>query len=371
MLAKKWKHCLIRTCISLIPIIAWQGYISHVTSGEEYKHPAYEYQRAAYQFSNVSYFQNILLVDPFAPELGHVSTGGMAKRVAINLLAMPMSIGEATSANRGFWTWLFNGIQRRIGVVKLPQAIVGIIVAILGLLVMTGCAVMLIGQGRIVSLYIGASVLLISLTPWSVQFMRYLAPITPFLALALVKLLAMGRDYSRQHLSKKWQPAGTIILVLIVSMVLGVELFATERSYRVRRTETYEGPGRKSGHSLFFYDEWGWPAFHIALGWLKNRVTPETVIATAASHVAYLKTGAKAILPPLEIDPDEVQRLLDSVPVDYVIVEDLKFYDFARRYALPAIERYPERWKLVYALPGSEMQIFQRVRSPNENNPAL
>ncbi len=201
---------------------------------------------------------------------------------------------------------------------------------------------------------------LISLTPWPQIFPRYLAPVTPFLALALVQLLALGRVYSLRYLSKGWRPAGTILLVMIVSIVLGVQLFVTVRNYWVLRSETYEGPERKSGHRVFFYHG-GWPAFDIALGWLKDQANAETIIATPAPHVVHLKTGSRAILPPLGTDPDETERLLDSVPVDYVIVEDPKFYDLARRYTLPAIERYPERWKLVYTVPGSEMRIFQRV----------
>src|SRR5262249_40967824 len=41
LVRKRWRQAALRTAISLIPVIAWQAYVSRVTSSEEYRHPAY------------------------------------------------------------------------------------------------------------------------------------------------------------------------------------------------------------------------------------------------------------------------------------------------------------------------------------------
>jgi hypothetical protein len=68
-----------------------------------------------------------------------------------------------------------------------------------------------------------------------------------------------------------------------------------------------------------------------------------------------------------------VRRLLEAVPVSYVIVDKLEFLDLSRRYALPAVNGDPIGWHLVYSilLPHSPpwikpadlngTQIYQRI----------
>ena len=66
---------------------------------EEYRNPAYAYQRAAYLFYNVSYPRNIALRDPFTPEKGHVQ---WLRRIARNLTDVPVSVGETLTIPRGY-----------------------------------------------------------------------------------------------------------------------------------------------------------------------------------------------------------------------------------------------------------------------------
>jgi hypothetical protein len=58
-LKKQFRRALLRLTLSLLPIISWQSYIHRVQSSDEYKFPAYKYQRADYLFYNVSYTKNI------------------------------------------------------------------------------------------------------------------------------------------------------------------------------------------------------------------------------------------------------------------------------------------------------------------------
>ena len=61
------RQLIARGVVSLIPLLGWQLYIGRVQASPEYAHPAYAYQRAPYQYYNVSYLENLRYVDPFAP----------------------------------------------------------------------------------------------------------------------------------------------------------------------------------------------------------------------------------------------------------------------------------------------------------------
>jgi hypothetical protein len=101
--------------------------------------------------------------------------------------------------------------------------------------------------------------------------------------------------------------------------------------------------------------------FDAALVWLKGQARPGDVVATSAPERAYLKTGLKAVMAPMEADLDKALRLLDSVPVRYVIVDELEFVDVIRRYTEPALRRHPGQWQEVYRVPGANTRIYRRV----------
>ncbi len=103
-----------RAALALLPIVAWQSYVFSVTRSKEYRQPAYAYQRAAYQYYNVSYAENILLIDSFRPELGRAGAGALAWRLATNAMGVVPVLGEMTSTKTGYWEQLLNRVQHRL-----------------------------------------------------------------------------------------------------------------------------------------------------------------------------------------------------------------------------------------------------------------
>ena len=65
--------------------------------------------------------------------------------------------------------------------------------------------------------------------------------------------------------------------------------------------------------------------------------------------------GCARHLPPMEADPARARRLLETVPVSYVIVDKLDFVDVSRRYARPAVEGDPAHWQVVHAIDGTKI----------------
>jgi hypothetical protein len=362
LLKKDWKQAALRMAVVLIPVIGWQAYISRVTAGETYRHPAYAYQRASYQYYNVTYLENILPIDPFRPELGRVSLEDMARRAGENLALLPPSLGEAVSGVRGYWQWLWVGGQRLIGVALPAPWLVMLPSTLLGCLTVAGVFLMVVRRQWLMPLYLASFVGLLCLSPWPAQVNRYLTPLTPFLVLALIQLLGWFRSYSRQHGRGKWRATGSVAYGVVLLLVFGIEALAIRDAYYLnpRKTRGLEGASVARENRLFFYDQ-AWADFETALAWLKERARPDEVVASTAAALAFLHTGLPAVMPPMEIDPDKAQQLLDSVPVTYMIVDELTFLDVSRRYGDPVVRSHPNLWQLVYTVPGSKTRIYRRT----------
>ena len=67
---RRFLEAAIRAGVAALPVLAWQAHVWQVTRSHEYHRPAYAYQRAPYYYSNVTYGENSMLVDPFRPEAG-------------------------------------------------------------------------------------------------------------------------------------------------------------------------------------------------------------------------------------------------------------------------------------------------------------
>jgi hypothetical protein len=355
LLRKKCRRAALQMAVALIPIIAWQAYTHQVASSPGYRHPAYPYQRAPYQNYNIGYVENILLVDTFQPELGRLGPAGLCQRLFGNLtIIVPAGLGEGITAGKPFWTWLL----RHVALPSWPALLPG---SFVGALVIWGVGVWLFRRQWFFPLYIAASVVLMCLTPWPGQFNRYLTPLTPWLALALVQGLVVFRQYFESRWSMAGQWWGRTTVVLVLGLVLGTEMIPTVHAFKHRHEKgaVYAEPGSPP-QRLFFYDK-EWRAFDAALAWLREQNRRDAVLTCAAPHWAYLKTGLKGVMPPLEVDTDQAQSLADSVPITYVIVDELDFLDVARRYAAPMIQSHSHLWRLVYTVPESKTSVYQRV----------
>ena len=58
----------------------------------------------------------------------------------------------------------------------------------------------------------------------------------------------------------------------------------------------------------------------------------------------------------------QAQRLLDSVPVKYLVVDTLKYPGISQRYAAPLVAQHPEWWQRVYVSPGGQAAVYERIR---------
>ncbi|HKV10775.1 MAG TPA: hypothetical protein VJ725_21720 [Thermoanaerobaculia bacterium] len=337
-----------RAAIALAAVLSWQAYLAGVTASDEYKNPVYAYQRAAYQFHNVGYLTNLALVDPFKPEAGRISARQLAGRFFGSLVPIPLHLGEAVSSTEGFWVWVLSKVSARAGLPAVPRWAIAAVLIGLGALTAAG-AVQLARSGEIlIPLYLLASVLLICLTSWPGHTPRYLGPLTPFLAICLARAL---------FAFKRRAPAA-LVFAAVLAVQAGTAYLVFSRSHEPVAYRDLRGVEQR--YRLFYYNR-DWRQFDRALDWLRDRAAPGDVVATSTPEWVYLRTGRKAVFPPFEADPARALGLLDSVPVRYLIADHFEFLDVIGRYALPAVERFPGGWTLIYASPDDQIRIYQRV----------
>jgi len=365
LLKGRWRQAAVRTGIVLLPIVAWQSYIGRVKSGEEYRHRAYVYQRAPYNFNNVTYIENIMLVDPFAPELGVLTPGAFAARITSNSAIAPEQLGRLVPGGRQLRQSL-SIVFRRLGLRdSMLDKVVDLFVGLEGLVLLGGIGLFLSRREWLIPLYIGASLALTCILPWSEGFQRYLTPLQPYLFLSLIGLLSGFAGLTHRSWRGSWRLVGPAVLILVSTIILLKEIRADAWGLWVTRTPVFQGSGRErvDGYKLLRYSEASYKLDE-ALDWLKGHAGAGEVVATQVPHWAYLKIGMKAIFPPMEIDPAEAQRLLDSVPVDYLLLDQTDILTVTPKYAEPVIRAFPGRWSLIYTAPGSRTSIYRRRQPP-------
>jgi hypothetical protein len=356
-----------RAAVAVIPIIAWQGYVGSVTATAEYRHPAYPYQRSAYQYSNVTYLENIGLVNPFTPEQGRITPRGRLARFATTAAHITPSLGGAVTAQRGFWELTVRAINRQLGREVLPARTALLPMTGLGLVILAGSVVMLRRRHWLLPLCCATSAGLMCLTPWPEQFVRYFTPMVPFLAIMLIAALGAALDMTATNgvtaaRRLPWIGRGLMLTVLLVILV--EDAYVTWWTFRSspRMPVTYhDGAGRPTTAHLLFYDKQA-AALDEALEQIRQRARPGDVMATTMPHWAYLRTGVKAVLPPMETDRGHAQWLLDAVPARFVVLDELAYPRISQRYAAPVVEDNPGLWRRVYETGDRQARVYERVR---------
>jgi hypothetical protein len=366
LLRRRWRDVLLRGAVALVAVGAWTGYTAAVKSGAEYASPAYPYQRADYQYYNVAYAENMRYIDPFRPELGRASRRELMLRMVGNVKTLPWSIGEAVSIHHGWWVAEVRKINLFVPGLRAPEWLADVAVVSLSATVLAGMVLLALGSYPLIVLYLAGSLFLICVTPWPGQFIRYMAPITPFLVLALLYAL---RDLAgRAPRAARWRSPAWAVVVGVVGVILLQQAYTMAKLFTKHHQVAvyHDAAGRSHEQRLFFYFD-SWRAHEQGIEWLARNARSGELVGTSTPHWIYLMTGLPSVMPPFESDPREAQRLIDAVPLTYLVVDSLEFVDVGRRYTMPVIEATPNRWVLVYRGASGAPRIYRR--RPAETSP--
>lgn len=358
---RRWRLAILRALLALVPVVAWQTYVARVRVSDEYSHPAYEYQRAAYQYYNVSYAENMHLVDPFRPELGQLTASAFARRLVTNLPSVVSALGEAISARESSLARVFEKAQHKLlHRLIIPGAVMFLPILILAMLVLWGIVLLGLRGAWLMVCIILISIALVLTTPWPAQFTRYLVPLGGFLSISAVLALSQIRAATRGWARGATNKLARVTIPAVVVLTFAVEGYPSLKLFRSRASAegmSVEPTGSAALH-LFAHDRF-WQSWERAVNWLGVHAPRQAIVATSAPHWLYLRTGLRAVLPPMESDPRRAERLLESIPVSYVIIDQLEFLDTSRRYAHPAVKGGPTRWRLVHSIDGTK--TYERI----------
>jgi hypothetical protein len=353
LIRRRFWQAAIRITISAVPILLWQAHVWRVTRSHDYQHPFYSYQRAPYNYSNVPYGENSKLLDAFRPEFGRISSGTVARRIARNFAAIPLSLGESALVPSEF---RIPGHGR-----KSSYALRACLVAA-GAAAIVGAGLVATGRQWFLSLYFTAMAAVITLTPWQNQFWRYFAPVTP-LTLTFLMFAGFRMRYWLGRRSAKWGRtlAAIITAPAVVAILLLQIIVATYFLHNMRPISYYDYDGRERTLHLLTYES-PWHAIDPAFEWIRRHAAVNAVVATAVPHLAYIRSGHKAVLPPFELNPAMAQELLDQVPVSYLVLDEIIGPLISQHYAAPLVAENPDDWRLVFTAPDQKTRVYERVR---------
>lgn len=354
VIRRRFRQAALRIVISAIPIVIWQAHIWRVAGSEEYRNPVYPYQRAPYYYSNVTYGENSKLADSFRPELGRLRYDNLIRRIASNVAAVPLGLGESALVDSGF------GIPGHWH--KSSYLLKGCVI-IAGVAAVAGCVLVATGPEWFMSLYFALMVGLVTLTPWQSQFWRYFAPVTPITLIFLILVLLGIRRWLNER-SAQWARlrVGTLVVappiigILVIQAVVAIYFLRS-----LRPISYYDASGRERSLRLLTYDS-AWHSTDSAFEWIRRRAPANAILATAVPHFAYLRTGHKAVLPPFEIDPSVASSLLEQVPVNYIVLDRLHDPGISERYAAPVVAQNPRNWRLVFTAPDKKTRVYERAQ---------
>ena len=104
-----------------------------------------------------------------------------------------------------------------------------------------------------------------------------------------------------------------------------------------------------------------WRDLVLAAEWLGEHAAPGEIVATEAAHYVHLHSGKKVVLPPMVDDASEAQRLLDEIPVRYLLVGELESPGFERRYMKPVVAAGENLWRPVFEGQRSDTVLYERI----------
>lgn len=350
-----WRSAMARAVMAALPVLAWQGYVVAVEHSAGYRNPAYPYQRAAYNIYNVAYSHTAPLRDHRHPHTGFATTRERVSRFFTNAALFPVALGGAVSAREEQWDALMDRIKSAQGIGRvIPWRTIPLVLGTLGVLIVFGLFAQVAADERAIpiALVVNAAIVCVMPTSFLYELPRYLAVFTPALTLALMD----GIRFVRSAWPSRAIQIGVGALfgiVVTVQVVVLAELFVSDS----REIAYTDWRGHRFDYRLFTYDE-------IALGqdraiaWLNEHAHPGDIVVSSSPVWIYLRTGLRAVMPPMDSDPATVQHLLDAVPAAYVLVEGPK--SLGSEYVAPVVRRQSGEWNLVLSDPEHEVEMYAR-----------
>jgi hypothetical protein len=350
LLGRRYRAALVRAVIAFAPVLAWQSYVRTVESSASYQHPAYSYQRDASLFYNVSYAANVALRDPFEPDLGKAQPGDLVRRFVSNARALPGNIGQVLISPKNFLAIYVARMNHLMAPLTVPPSWVQAALFLFGCGALCGIGLQFRRHRWVIAIYLALTLAAVCITPWPGQATRYLCPLFPFLMTGLFEALEAARASLRGYRYGKVLGNGAVAIGTSVVLLGSAGSFVIVRQQFLDTTTFETSDGKTENYRLMHYAP-GFASVSNALEWLKNSVPSESIVAISMPQWAYLRTGLRTVMPPFYRDAERAQRAIDSVPVTYLVVDQMTMESQFNERFWNLVRNFPDKWRLVYSAP--------------------
>ncbi|HUT52188.1 MAG TPA: glycosyltransferase family 39 protein [bacterium] len=287
-----------------------------------------------------SYVREFLRQDPENAASPRISAADLLSRAAEN--AGDYSVNLCQS-----FTPFYMSINKR------HQLVIGIIILVI---IIGGFIVALERAGGAPELYTAAYALVI--LAWGFYEPRFLIPLLPMLAYYFVVSLEAMAQKAAAFSGRARYAAAAAAPVIVLALLISNLVYDAERIDYVRALRRSEGAARNAGYKILPMHKR--EARLLGLAERLGRATgPDAVIFSDKGPLVALASGRRTVGGPFAPDPDGFISQLEKSGAGYIIVAD--GFPRVRKYFLPALGKYPGRFKLMFCLPTPEQSCAYKL----------
>lgn len=308
---KRWKELVILAVIVAIFIIPWQIRTSKVGGQAG------------------GYLQPFFAKDPYDPELGNITLTEYFVRVIANFklytfYVIPQILFPVINGGT---------LLNILGFVSLVLFIIGFIVVI---------------KRKTFGLWGLYFIFFIGITfswpqVWSGD--RFLIPIVPF----LIYYFFIGLRNFAQWLRFKSLSLIAVFLMIILALSDSIKKIPNNLSNLI----AYLKGNKYAGYPL------DWQRYFETLNWIKDNTEKDAIVVSRKPEFTYLLGQRKSFLYRYSSDPQKLINDFYEKKANYLLFDSFYWTGTTRKYIGPVLQRYPDKFELVYKSPQPEMYVFK------------
>lgn len=302
IIQKKWKHSLVTILSFMILYLPWL---------------------LRNRSSHNSYASQLSFKNPYQPELGTINLQDILERIMINIHRyITKEIPSAlTHTNEILYVNTSNTQEWIIGITCIAFIFLGLF--------------KLTKHRNLVIIYIFSFFGILMLWPYVWYGTRFLLPLVPF----LVFLFVYGIFHMIKFILKKVNPSNR---KLIQNLTMSFLLISWLSYYGINSIQKLN----KKANSEYVNSYTNYFEF---AKWIKNNSSQNSVTCSRKGSLFYLFSGKYVTRYLNTTNREEQIQHLKNKNIDYVVVEQLG-YSSTSKYLLPAIDRYPQKFKIIKQL---------------------
>jgi len=283
------------------------------------------------------YLSQFLMRDPYNPDAGLLSSAEFIERFFTNLKIYFFSVIPAITLPF-FSSLLPSSFTLFLSLVVTGLILIGIYVLIKNRVGLTEFYLLF---------YLGIALIWPSV--WSDR--RFLIPVIPFLIFPFVLGI---KTILGKMISHFWPILFVPLLSLLV--LANLQVLLSQIPENLRLLSQYRKGEVMAGYSP------DWFNYYKAAEWVKSNTLSSSIVMSRKPSLFFLRSERKGICYPFTSNPKQILSAIDEQGVSYVIVDSFRWTGTTRRYLIPAIERYPERFEIVYVTPEPKTYILKVKR---------